>query len=147
MRHFKRTQQRSQLLLVAERIDGVQSGLERRYTLLVGELGIHARGVEVAIFLFQRCPLSIRVRRGFQLAIEKPVISLSELIELAPADLVGRYRILFLPVAAGVLIEVGAGISCLVDGGQVETLLGLRLGGRGGLACFVHEPARKKAIP
>jgi hypothetical protein len=47
--------------------------------------------------------------------------------EFTPLHLVRRDGIVLLPVAAGVLIEVGAGVSGFVDRGQVKALRRLGL--------------------
>ncbi len=66
---LERTQQSRQLLLIAQAVDSVQGRLQRAHALLVGERGIHARGVEIAVFLFQRRSCWARLSGCLQLLI------------------------------------------------------------------------------
>ena len=93
-----------------------KSGKEGLVAELVGEAGIHAGGEEVSVLALERG--RGRVRGLFQVDIEEVAIALGELIEAAPAGLVAGDGVVLTPVAAGVLVEVGAGVGGLVDGAR-----------------------------
>src|SRR2546425_3182466 len=77
--------------------------------------GIDGRGIDrgfekIADLLLDRAGLVRSRRRGFEDALERQLVELLELVEAAPARLVGRHGILFLPRAEGVARKVGARI-------------------------------------
>ena len=111
-------QQRCQRLLVVPCGDGLERRLNRLRAKLVGQIHIHAGGKVVAVLLLQRSLRS--VGRSLQFLVEQVVVALGQLVEPSPSRLVRRNRVVLLPVAAGVLIEVGAGIGRLVDRRKVE---------------------------
>ncbi len=118
--------------------DGLQAGgIDRR--------GIHRRFEEIADLLLDRAGLVRARRRGFEDAPERLLVELLELVEAAPARLVGRHGIVLLPRAESVARKVGARIGARVhvvhaeagrDGpggfGREERQAGERGQGRGG---------------
>jgi len=108
------TDERRELVRVVERGDAIERGLERVEAIFLDEPGIHAGGVEVAVLFLQRTFGGIR--RGVELLPEVVAVALAQQREGAgPADLVGGNGIVLDPVAAGVLVEVGAGVGVLID--------------------------------
>ncbi len=119
-------------------VDLIEKRLDGSEALLVDERGVHAGGVVVADLLLVGC--AGRVGRGVlgEDAVELLGIDVVEGVELVDAGLVGGDGVAGGEVAAGVLVEVGAGVGGFVDGGDVECgggeVVGLgRGGGRGGL--------------
>src|SRR5579863_5578907 len=102
-------------------VDGIQRGFDGVDTVSIDALFVHARGVEVADLLIDGGAAS-RGLRGFlqDLALD-PQVALVELVEAAPARLVGRDGVLRAPIAARVLIEVRARADVSVHGAEVET--------------------------
>jgi hypothetical protein len=109
------TNERGEALGVLKRGDAIESRFDGLETFLLDEIGIHAGGVEVAVFLLQLC-FGI-FGSGVEFLPQQVTIALTEQGEGAsPADLVGGKGILLDPVAARVLIEVLAGIGGFIDG-------------------------------
>ena len=116
-----------QLLLVIQVRDAVQRWLQRRRAFLIHRVHVHARGVEVAVLRLQRRAARTGLGGHFEIFVEQPLIALRQHTEVAPARLVGGDGIVLRPVAAGVLVEVCAGIGAGVHRAEVEHLLRLRL--------------------
>ena len=104
-----------------------QRGLNRLQAVLVDQTGIHAGGKVVAV-LFLRRGLGV-FRGGVQVLPEQVSIALLEKREgPRPAHLVAGDGIVPDPVAAGVLVEIGARVDRFIDRRQVEALDGGRRG-------------------
>src|SRR5262249_24521235 len=125
-------QQRRQAGLVLQPVDAVELGFEDGDTFLVDGIFIDAGGVVVADLLLVR-----RAIGGFagvlQNAAKYQTVALRQLAQPAPDPLVGRDRVVLFPSTAGELIEVHAGISALVQGGDLGVGVVCSLGdGAGG---------------
>ena len=108
--------------------DAVEFRLQRLQAFFVDGGYIHAGSVIVADLL--RVRVAIGGDGGFieNLPENRPV-SLLEFAETAPGRLVGRYRIVLQPGAAGVLVKVFAGIGLLIDGREIEAGRGFQIAG------------------
>jgi len=125
--------ERGKVAGVLEIADALERRFERFQTLFFNQAGVHAGGIVVAVFLFEGC-LGV-VGGGVQFLPKQIAVALLKQREgPRPAHLVRRDGIVLVPVAARVLVEVGAGVGGLVDGGGVEAPDGWR--GRG-LGCVV----------
>ena len=118
----------SQIAEILDSAHGVQFGLKRLQPFFVDCGNIHARGVIVADLLGIR--IAVGGSRSFleNLPQNRPV-SLIEFAEPAPGSFVGRYRIVFQPGSAGVLIEVVARIGLLIDSREIEAGRGFQIAG------------------
>ncbi len=114
--------------------DLIEEGLDGSEALLVDERGIHAGGVVVADFLLVGSAVGIGRGVFGEDAVELLGVDVVEGVELVDAGLVGGDGIVGGEVAAGVLVEVGAGVGGFVDGCGVECGGGevVGLGRRGG---------------
>ncbi len=111
------------------RLNAGSSGVK---ALLLHQIGVHAGGKVVAILLFKRA-LGACGRR-VQFLPQQVAVALAEQREgPRPAHLVGGNGIVLDPVAAGVLVEIRAGIGGLVDGREIEALDGRGWRGFGGV--------------
>ncbi len=111
---FHGAEQGGQRLLVVPGGDGLERWLDRLRAEAVGQVRVHAGGKVVAVLLLQRGLGG--VGGSLQLLVEEIVVALGQFVEPTPPGLVRRDGIVLLPVAAGVLVEVGAGIDGLIDG-------------------------------
>src|ERR1035441_2616447 len=127
---LKLAEQGRELFGAGKAVDGRKGRLDRREGLLFHHVRVHAGGIEVAVLFLQR---SFWVfGGGVQILPEQVAMPLPEQQKRPrPAHLVGRNGIVLNPVAAGVLVEVRAGVGGFVDGRQVEALDDRRGGGAG----------------
>ena len=121
----------NQLVFVGDSRDPVQLRLERRGALGVHPGLVHAGLVHVADLLHDRSALGIVGRCLLQYLTQDLAVVLGQLVEASPARLIGRNGVVLAPVAAGVLVEVLAGVRGLVHGAEVKGLGP----GDGGVTC------------
>jgi hypothetical protein len=92
----------------------------RRNSLALGFGLVHAGRVEIADLAGHSVALGRILRGLFEETVEEAEIVLIELAIDRPGGLVGRDGIVFLPAAAGVLVEIHAGIGELVHRFETE---------------------------
>ena len=127
-----------QRALVLHGGDAVELRLQRCNAFCVRRLLIHAGTVEVADSLIDGIAASATGCRLLQNAVLDVEVAFAEFHETYPGRLIGRNLGVLDPVAAGVLIEIHAGIDGFVDGIEAETRSGP--GGSGlGEAANSHE--------
>src|SRR6185312_241745 len=115
--------QRREIAEVGERGDPVERRLQRRRAARVDARFIHAAGVVVADLLRVRVA---RLRRVLEDLAETGFVLLLQPFGDAPRGAIGRDWLVLRPPAAGVGIEVGAGIGAAIEQGEIETGLGAR---------------------
>ena len=86
----------------------------------IDRVGVHAGGEVVAYLALDRIAIGRRVGGRLQDAPEVLEVVVGQLGVDVPAGAVGRYRIVRDPSAAGVLVEVVAGVHRAVHGGRIE---------------------------
>src|SRR5579875_2664863 len=121
------SQQGAELFFVTEGIDLFQDRKNRLVSQFVCEVRIHASSKEITVFVLER---RLRVVCGlFKVGVEKIAVIFGQLIKSPPAHLVRWDGIIFTPVSASILVEVGAGVSGGIDGRKVEAVRGFRSNG------------------
>ena len=111
--------ERGQFVGVLQAGDALQRRFQRRKTLFLHQIGVHAGGKVVAVLLLKSAFGGAGCR--VQLLPQQVAVALAQQREgPRPAHLIARNGVVLDPVAAGVLVEVRAGIGGLVDGGEIE---------------------------
>ena len=103
-----------------DRVDARELRQEGRGALGFDGRLVHTGCIEGANLLFDGGTLSGGLRLH-QDVTEYVDVLLGQSVKASPTRLVGRYRIVFHPVAARVTIEIDTGIDALVDRSEVET--------------------------
>src|SRR5713101_299856 len=111
-------------LLRLELRDTFQFGSERRGSELVNGSFIHAGRVIVADLLRYRVLGSVGPCSFFEDGAQLREIFVLQLTVGAPVRLVGWDRVVLHPAAAGVCVEINAGINGFIHGGKIEHGLG-----------------------
>ena len=112
--------ERGQLLPGLESGDAIQFRLDGGQAALVDGIGIHAGGVVVADLLLVGASGGVRGCRFFDDLMQRLGVELEKVGELIELRQIGGDGMQFCEVAAGVLIEVAAGIGGFIHGGGVE---------------------------
>jgi hypothetical protein len=118
---MKSRHQRREIVRGLQRGDGLELGFDRLGAMGVDRGFVDAGSVKFADFLGDRVALACAGGRLLQDAAQEIQVVFVELAVDAPGGLVGRDGILLLPAAAGVLVEIHAGVDGFIDGFEIET--------------------------
>ncbi len=113
-------QERGEFILGFKRGNAIQFRLKRFQTLPVDGVGVGAGGVKVANFLLVCGAVRTSRRRFFEKAAQDALGLIEQHVEVPVAGVVRGHGMELAEIAAGVLIEIHAGIRGFVDGRQVE---------------------------
>jgi hypothetical protein len=136
-RQVQAGQQGRQLALRTQGGDALQVRFQRLGAARLDGLFVHARTEVIADLLLAGAAAVLALRQVLEDAPQVATVFLRQLAVHRPARLVGRDRVVLHPAAAGVLVEVDAGVGAAVhradvQAGRVGEGSGRTFRGRGG---------------